>query len=304
MANLITSARAQAEFGGALGSANTVLNAAEITTLDLITTAVGNAAEKYCRRTFESTAYDELHDPEEPGMIPLRRYPVISIQSARRGPVPVIEIQQTNTVTNQYATVAAQSAGLSLTRTASGVLTTVTTGLTYAANPTIDSMVAAIAALVATTLPGWQSRAITPYGLFPSADLYYQTTDLATEPREARGIYAPLPLHVVSFQNYQVSAKDGLFQPGHATYHTFFEYRTYPKTSLRIKYTAGYTTIPEDLQEAIAKWTAAVFYQTKARDPNAANVFTASAGTSYQELTLSMPTYTRLVLDQYKQKHV
>ena len=305
MADLITLARAKEEFGGAIGSADTALNAAEDTTLSALITATSSAAIRSCRRDFSSTSYDEVYPPNCLGLIVLNNFPTITITSVRADPEPVIQIQQTDTVTNQYATIAPASAGLSLSRTASGTTTTVTTGLTYAANPTIDAMVAAILALVGTTLPGWTARAVSPYGLFPSADLYIASTQIA--PASARGTYTPLYMHVNNLTNYLINPNVGSLQPGHINWgplHKIETYHPYPTGSIRVKYLAGYSTIPLDLQSAIAQWVAALFYKTKARDPNSGNTFSATAGSSFVELEANMPPFTRTILQTYKSRNI
>ncbi len=56
----------------------------------------------------------------------------------------------------------------------------------------------------------------------------------------------------------------------------------------RIQYTAGYTQIPNDVQEACAEWVAALFWQTKSNPV----VYPATP-----------PAHVALILNHYRQSH-
>ena len=63
--DLISATRAEDALGGATANtANLTLSANESTTLGVLITAISDAIEKYCRRRFVSTAYDEIYNGE------------------------------------------------------------------------------------------------------------------------------------------------------------------------------------------------------------------------------------------------
>jgi len=63
--------------------------------LGTLITAYSEAIEKYCRRRFVSTSYDELYDGTGERRLLLRQYPIQSVQSVRYRPVTVLKITNT-----------------------------------------------------------------------------------------------------------------------------------------------------------------------------------------------------------------
>src|SRR5262249_33613849 len=141
--------------------------------LQTLITACSDAIEKYCRRRFVSKPYDELYNGNGDRRLMLRQYPIQSVQSVRYRPVTVLKVINNATAQNQQARVQVTSAGLQLTRTASGVAVSETL-LTWATYPTINALANAVNALG----NGWAAQivgdagATGDYGLWPSADLY------------------------------------------------------------------------------------------------------------------------------------
>jgi hypothetical protein len=216
------------------------------------------AVQRYCRRDFLTTTYDELYDGTDEPVLLLRQYPVLSVQSVRTGLVPVLQIQNANTTQNQQARVSVTSSGLTLKRVASGTATTST--LTFAANPTLTALAAAVTALG----NGWTGQvAESAFANFPSADL------LAPQGAyDARGRAAPLLLHGTELQDFDIDTDRGwLVKTATAVYDAAFwgnplwlepvwcrGLRNY-----RVQYTAGYVTVPEDVGEACAELVASWF---------------------------------------------
>ena len=116
--DLITSARAAQSISSYPGSGDPT------GLLQVLITAYSDAIEKYCRRRFVSTAYDELYNGNGDRRLLLRQYPIQKVDSVRYRPVTVLKIQNTATTSNQRATAAVTSSGITLTRVASGVKTT------------------------------------------------------------------------------------------------------------------------------------------------------------------------------------
>src|SRR5262249_10322088 len=105
--------------------------------LAVLITAVSEMIEKFCKRHFTSRSFDELYNGTGDRRLLLREYPIQSVQSVRYRPVTVIKVQNTDTATNQRATAAVTSTGLTLTRVAAGVTNT-DTSTTFAGFPTLQ----------------------------------------------------------------------------------------------------------------------------------------------------------------------
>jgi hypothetical protein len=186
-----------------------------------------------------------------------------------------------NTFLNQQARVAVASTGLQCSRVASGVAVNETL-LTWATYPTLAGLASAITALG----NGWQGQIVGDatvtgdYGLWPSADLYVpgsygdalegagilQSQGALT----ARGQFAELKLHTYELAGYQWDARGWLLRAIPYTDPELLhpEDLVWPVgiNNFRVQYTAGYTTIPEAVQEACARWVARIYYVTT-RDP-------------------------------------
>lgn len=267
--DLITTSRARQDIQSITDSSQDALIATLIT-------VCSDAIEKYCRRDFYVRAYDELYNGEGDRRLLLRQYPLQSIKSVRYRPVTVLKIQNTNTALNQQARVAVTSTGLTLIRIASAVTTT--NDLTYASNPTLQSLAAAVTALG----NGWTGQVVGDsagdYGLWPSADLYIPPSfGDGTQSQgnlTARGAIAELKLHTYELQGYQWDTRGWLLRAIPYTDPELLhpEDLIWPVgiNNFRVQYTAGYTTIPEAVQEACAMWVAMIYYQTL-RDPQLAS---------------------------------
>lgn len=244
MADLITLARAKYNLNNRATTSN------EDTTLAALITAVSRAVRRYCGREFDSQQLDELYAGSGGARLLLRQFPILSVARVAAGPTTVLEITNTASA-NQRATVAVTSTGLTLVRVASGTTTT-NTSVTWAGNSTLGAVATAVNALG----NGWSATVASAYSIWPSADLRAVQGAL-----NARGVAAGLVLHVDELADYGVDAERGwLTRPG-----------GWPEgvDRYRVIYTAGYATVPEDVQEACAQWVAALFWQTK-RDPGLA----------------------------------
>src|SRR5260370_18289037 len=136
---LIALARAKQDVQAIAGGSEDAL-------LTVLITAISDAVEKFCRRDFTSKSYDELYSGSGDHRLLLREYPIQSVQSVRYRLVTVLKITNTNQALNQQARVSVTSTGLTLTRVASGVSPT-HTSVTWAANPTLQSLANAVNAL-------------------------------------------------------------------------------------------------------------------------------------------------------------
>jgi hypothetical protein len=254
-------------------SIQAITDSSQDSLLNTLITAVSDAVEKYCNRRFVSTARDELYNGTGDRRLILREYPIQSVQSVRYRPVTVLKIINNNQNLNQQARVQVTSTGLTLTRVASGVSSS-DTSVTWATYATLQAVANAVNALG----NGWSAQVVGDtagdYGLWPSADLYVPPSfgDGATSQGAltARGQYAELKLHTYELAGYQFDPRGWLLRAIPYTDPELLhpEDLIWPVgiNNFRVQYTAGYTTIPEAIQEAAAEWIAHLWYQTQ-RDP-------------------------------------
>lgn len=307
--DLVTSARAAQNISG-YSSADDPSGV-----LAVLITAYSDAIEKYCRRRFVSTFYDELYNGNGQKRLLLREYPIQSIQSVRYRYVIVLRISNADTTTNQQARAQITSTGLQLTRTASGVFITESL-LTWATYPTLAGLAAAVNALG----NGWTARLTGQdggdYGLWPSSDLYVPSsygdgsTTTSQGALNARGGNAALMMHTYELEGYQFDAGRGWLL--RAVPYTDPELM-HPEdlvwpigvNNFRVQYTAGYSTIPEAVQEACALWVAIAYKQTQ-RDPSLlAQALTGSLSQSWGVRdSMNPPPRVRALLAPYRRRTI
>src|SRR5438045_6367921 len=116
--DLITLARAKQNI-------QSITDASQDTLLGTLITAVSRAIEKYCRRDFVQTTYDELYNGNGDRRLLLRQYPILSVQSVRYRPVTALKITN-NLVNTPQARVSVTVMGLTLVTITSRVTTTQT----------------------------------------------------------------------------------------------------------------------------------------------------------------------------------
>jgi hypothetical protein len=248
------------------GSPNTTLR-------DSLITACSLAITRYCKRQFVQQTYDELYNGRGERALLLRNYPLISVESVRYRPVTALKI--TNNLANTpQARVSVTKTGLKLVRVTSGVTTT-DTSVTFAGNVTVLAIQNAVNGLGS----GWSSSSA-GYDQWGSADFYCPngisgTNDPGVEGQGALscpgGSFAELKLHTFELQGWQPDTRQGWLL--RAIPYTDPEL-LHPEdliwpvgvNNFRIQYTAGYATIPDDVQEAAAEYVSYLYYLAT-RDP-------------------------------------
>ena len=231
--------------------------AAEYLAIDTMIRVASNAIEKYCQRSFGAQQKDELYNGTDSHRMTLRDFPIISVDRIAYGPTGVLRITNTSS-SNQRATVKVTSTGITLTHVASAT-TTVNT-LAFATYTTITALNTAINALGS----GWSSTiASSTYNNWASADLRAIQGAMGCKDTNAE-----IRIHTSELTNYEIDDRKGIITMGYGVTDFPGEQPTWYGgiNYWRIIYTAGYETVPEDVQEACAQWTAALFWQTK-RDP-------------------------------------
>ena len=277
--------------------------------LQTLLTAASDAIQKYCRRDFVQTSYDELYNGHGHRRLLLRQYPIISVESVRYRPVTVLKITNTD-ANNVQARVSVTSIGLKLVRVNAGTKTT-DTSVTFGGNATLTAVAIAVNALG----HGWSAQVVgdaTNYGSWPSVDLYwppaFPTFEGGTAGQGAlqcvAGSYAELKMHTYELAGYQWDSRGWLLRAIPYTDPELVhpEDLVWPVgiNNLRIQYTAGYGSIPEAIQEACAVWTAIMYFECS-RDPAfASQLTTAGAATSWKGLPGQPPDQVVALLAPYR----
>jgi hypothetical protein len=296
--DLVTNARARVALPSAAASGS------DDSAINTLITACSRAIMRYCHRAFVKDTYDELYDGRGERQLFLRNFPIQSVQSVRYRPVTVMKLTRTDSATptpQARVEVIGPTPGLRLTRVTNGVQTQTTTGLTFTANVTISALGAAVNAAD----DGKWSWASTGYDTWPSGDLYCpngSTTDPSAGERAGQGAlqcvagsFAELKMHTYELQGYQINARQGgllraipytdpeLLHPEDLIFPIGIN-------NFRVQYTAGYNTVPEDVQEACCQLIAYHFRLGPRETPD---VFIPQAITDllkpYRAQTLLMP---------------
>ena len=263
-----------AEVGGALS-----LTSAQTTELPSVITQASRAIERFCDRILAGPVLcDEVIEPGRTRTLRLKQRPVSDITRVVSSPWGVMNVSNIDT-TNSDASVKltvtgdapyTQSAltGLSLFSLKAGVATT--TPLSFTTYSTLGQLAAAI-----NLIPGWQatvagSGSSTSYDNFPCS---YLSLELGS--RAALGVQVPLWAFITAVTDYNADFQRGILTIGGGwpftglpllgwVPDTFrFPDRTWGANKrfgqVRCIYSAGYTTIPDDLKRACIQVVQAFF---------------------------------------------
>src|SRR5262249_11827123 len=114
---------------------------------------------------------------------------------------------------------------------------------------------------------------------------------------------AELKMHTFELQGYQWDARGWLLRAIPYTDPELLhpEDLVWPTgiNNFRIQYTAGYTTVPEAVQEACAEWTAQMFYLAQ-RDPLLMHTLTGSTTSGWNQSDTVMPPNVRVLLAPFR----
>lgn len=279
--DLITRERAVRNLGGI------TLTAAENLLLDALVPAVSQAIRRFCGRDFSAQQHDELYDGNGQCRLVLRHFPILSVERVAWCPAVVFQVTNTS-ASNQRATVKVTSTGLTLTRIASG--TTTVNELTFASNATLSALKTAIDALSAG---GWSASL--PDAAFnnrASSDLRSLQGAL-----NALQVTAGLKMHALELADYEIDAGHGWLLRSQTSFDFADTAWNGGIQHWRVIYTAGFESVPEDVQEAAAGWVAALFWQAK-RDPGLASE--TIVGSVTRTPHAGIPPSTRGLLDRYR----
>jgi hypothetical protein len=274
MSTLITESRALYNLN------NLATSSDEDTTLDALIAAVSGAIENYCWRTFAVTTYDELYPGNYRRELVLRNYPLVSVERVAYAPVGVFRVTNSSGA-NQRATVKVNATGLELIHVASGVSATDT--VLFSAQPTLSALASAVNGLG----NGWSATVLN------AADNLRASADLRALQGafQAMNLNADLKLHTSELSSFIVDDTHGCLTRDHGLYWTGGLHHW------RVIYSAGFSDVPDAVQEACAAWVAQLFFQTK-RDPGLASE--ALPGLFSRTILRDMPASVKLMLSPYR----
>jgi hypothetical protein len=237
---------------------------ADTTLLGHMVSACSAFAEKWCRRTFTATSYEELYIGDGDTVLLLNQYPIISVSRVACNLQSVLSVNYGGSAAR--ATVAVAPTGLTMVSVASGVATT--SSLLFATYVSITALAAAVNAV-----SGWVATVqASAYGGLPSSDLLAQQGAF-----NANNVNAALQVHVSDLDHYRIDAERGVLV------RSFGWVRGY---SYRVSYRAGFATIPADVQQAVAELVVNT-YQARAANSN------------FQSESLGGYSYSRAIQDGF-----
>lgn len=268
LTDLVTLSDAQAALASSLPVGGSVTQG--------MVSAASRLVRRYTNRDFTLTDYDETYNGMGYSEIILRQYPVSAVSRVSTNLMTVLSVANSDMATNQRATAALQTTGdfdaglsttgLTLSRTASGVTTTDTSTL-FATYPTLT----AVASHITSLGNGWGATVADGYALWPSADLKApQGAQNALTGTGAAG--AAFQSFVTDANNWTLQAEAGKLRLNNQQWDPVFALMniagspllsTFPPgfQNLRVQYTAGYNTVPYDVQQACLVTIKAMVYQ-------------------------------------------
>jgi hypothetical protein len=222
------------------------LNAANPTLVASLLAAATTAIQRYTKRVIFSASYAEYvsggNYPYD--QIFFAEFPVTAVTRVATNPQAVLTVYNSDSTSNQRATIATTSTGLTLYRLSSGVATT--SQLTSASYPTLQALATAITALG----HGWTASVAGPYASHPTADL-----------RPLQGAYTALN-GGASLEMFLEEVTGPFTESDSRSWGTTYGWRLdagagilfgrfpHGHLNVRVDYTAGFEVIPDDLQEA------------------------------------------------------
>lgn len=281
-------------------------------------TAASREIIRYCSRKFGIQTYTEIVTPEgtrqdrgEPASAKLSAFPVQSVTSVMTGRAPVLKVTNSDTATNQFASVAFNLTGdveyldltytgLNLNRTASGVSSTATLG--FDSYITLD----ALAAAINTMGNGWSATVQAGYGKHPSTSLIG-----VREPKNARVQGAVLDLFTVSATGYDIDRSTGILRcygggsagfgdPTGASWDGLGgSGGTGGWGQYQVTYAAGWSTIPENLQQVCAEVVKGIYARLDS-DPTLKSESADKYSWTAKDVLTGLPEWATSVLGFYK----
>jgi hypothetical protein len=198
--------------------------------------AASRYIESYCDNIFTASTYTEYHSGRGAGWLSTRNTPISAITRVATEPATVLTIANTDT-TNKRAYVSVGSTSVSWVRTpAAGSIAATAAFVTY---PTLGDLADYFNALGG----GWVATVA-------AEDEDRLTSDLRSiQHVSAMGDGAELEMHVEELSLSRIDETTG----------TIWGRFPYGFQNIEVKYTAGYSSIPDDVQAACAALAASMF---------------------------------------------
>jgi hypothetical protein len=229
----------------ALGIANQqTLMAVDNYLIERLIDAVSGKVEAFCDRQFLTRAYSEWRDGTGNDRMCLPQYPVTAVSHLSVGTRGAMHLKNVSTAAT-YAAVKVTSSEVTLTLTAAGGVGL--DSITFALNPTVGDVVTAINALGSD----WQAIVVSAYSHIISTELR------ETESLNCLNRLVTLEVPDEPASEFEVYADEGILY-----YPTGFG--AGPRR-VRVKYVAGYTTVPYALEDIVLSLIA-IHYNKTIRD--------------------------------------
>ena len=254
-------------------------------------TSFEESFQKECRRTFEETSYTlEKYDGKGIRNLYLKNYPVTTLDRLVIGTTEVIKVRNTSAYTT--ASVSVLSTGLRLVK--DGIPDTT---VTFAANTTMNAIVAAITALGS----GWEASVVsTIYGNYKSTELLPL---LGFSCIDSNWIYLKIPYATEAEYDFEVDTNACII-------HRSFPF---PKgfKNIFVDYSAGYSSdnMPPDIKTAVKIGTKYMYDQFKTESYGLKSYKTGDITVVYDKgdsksSVAYWPKEVQRVIDRYKRRLV
>lgn len=311
----------------ALAAGGVTLTSAQSAILPTLITAASREITRFCGRPFGLLPYDEIVTPEgvrqdrgEPASAKLSYFPVQAIARVATGRATVLTVSNIDTTTNQLASVAfavsgdveyndLSYTGLNLSSTASGTVTT--NSVLFTAYPTISALAAAINALGG----GW--KAVVASGSRPSPGLFEPAELVGVrEPKNAFSPGASLDVFTRTASSYDIDRATGILRcygPGGFGEEGAFGSpcdglggwggSALGESQYRVTYTAGFSTIPESVQQVCAELVKGALERLKT-DATLQSETTGKYTWTARQAIQALPDWALQILTYYKDNWV
>lgn len=226
--------------------------------------AASAAVERYCNRTFTLSTYDEIYNVDTSGSFVLRNFPVVSVERVCSGLQTAMTVTNTNVnsfyraTANIVATDADTPSGLKM-------MSFGPTGETFTLSFSTYSTISSLAAAINSHGGGWSAS----YG---SKFANWSTIDF----RPIQGVYsclgtgAKIKIHASDVNDWILNENTGELRINQCSLWTPNYFGETPQQwpdspavngfqSFRIQYTAGFSEVPEAIQQAVVSMVKFMF---------------------------------------------
>jgi len=248
---------------------------------------VEGVVKSYCNRAFESASYImERYDGDGGRYLFLKQYPVTALDRLAIGTQDIIRIKNTNVYTT--ASVSVTSTGLRLVKDR-----TATTTVLFSSSTTMSAVVTAVNAI-----SGWSAELLSSlYSSWKSNELI---TMYGRNVIDNNYVYLSTPYDAED--NFDLDLATGRIYKASGF--------AWGISNIFVDYTAGYATIPDDLQHAVKIFIKTVWDKKTSETWNLRRytigdiTYEFGAGGRSSQQSISMPIEVLSILSQYRKRLV